>query len=194
MGTFKKTLIFTLIIVLSFGKLTAQIEYQNDKLLGEIGTGLVQQIDMRKKNIFYKDEECKIEINKQKIIPLLNKIDYNIKFYICINETTSSYKIVISKGKYAYIKKTNNYKYYDWKTFLKDEVTSIEPKEEYINSYFDKINGKKLNLDKLSQDDEIEVTEIKGEWLKIHNNTINKNYYIRWRDKQRLLIYLNLLM
>ncbi|MDI9311696.1 MAG: hypothetical protein QM535_15910 [Limnohabitans sp.] len=189
-----KNVIITLTIFLSFWKSTAQLEYQNDKVLGELGTGLVQQIDANKKNHFYIDKECKIESTKQKTIPLLNKPDYNIKFYICIEQTTSSYKILIAKGKYAYVKKTNNFKYYDWKTFLKDEVIHAEPKEEYINSYFDKINGKKLHLDKLSTDDETEITEVNGEWLKIHNATIKRNYYIRWRDKQRLLVYLNLLM
>ena len=68
-----KNVIITLTIFLSFWKSTAQLEYQNDKVLGELGTGLVQQIDANKKNHFYIDKECKIESTKQKTIPLLNQ-------------------------------------------------------------------------------------------------------------------------
>ncbi|MEZ0128682.1 hypothetical protein AB9T88_02315 [Flavobacterium sp. LBUM151] len=63
-----------------------------------------------------------------------------------------------------------------------------------MNPLFNKINGKPIKFKNLQSDDEIEVIEIKENWLNIRNATINQDYWLKWKDGNKLLIYLNLLM
>ena len=176
-----------------------KLEYQNDNLLKEIGIGLVQQVNGSEKTVLYNDSEFKSIKSKvvrqgKEIIPLLNKIDYNILFFLCIEKNVKYFKIAISNGKYAYIKPSEKYIFYSWNDFLKKQVTSVESKNKKSKNIFDKINGNQINIKNLQSDDEIEIIDVKGDWLNIENNTVNKKYWIKWKEKNELLIYLNLLM
>lgn len=189
-------LVFKLCYSQNIDKLT---EYQNDNLIKEIGIGLVQQIDVNEKITLYDDISCKkIKIKNAKIgkdiIPLLNKTDYSILFFVCVEKSSKYYKIVTSIGNYAYIKPSDKFIFYNWNEFLKDQVTSVESKNKRLNPLFNKINGKPINFKNLQSDDEIEVIEIKENWLNIRNATINQDYWLKWKDGNKLLIYLNLLM
>jgi hypothetical protein len=201
----KKTKLFSFIFFLfqvihcNAQKKETRLEYQNDNLIKELGIGLVQLVNPNEKIILYNDSSCKIiKTNQAKsgkdIIPILNKPDYGIQFFVCLEKNSNYYKIVISKGKYAYIKPTQKYFYYDWHDFLKNQVTSIENKNISSNPLFDKINGKVITIKNMQSDDEIEVIEVKDDWLNIKNITLNKEYWIKWREKNNLLVYLNLLM
>jgi hypothetical protein len=175
------------------------LEYQNDNLLKEIGIGLVQQIDVSQKIVLYDDIDCKkIKVKEAKIgkdiIPLLNKIDYSILFFVCVEKSSKFYKIVTSLGSYAYLKPSDKYIFYNWNDFLKNQVTSVESKNKKVNFLFDKVNGKPISFKNLQSDDEIEIINVKDNWLNIKNVTINKNYWLKWKEKNDLLIYLNLLM
>lgn len=100
----------------------------------------------------------------------------------------------MSLGSYAYIKPSNKFIFYNWDEFLKNQVISVESKNKNSNPLFDRIKGKPVILKNLQSDDEIEVINIKGNWLNIRNTTINKDYWLKWRDGNKLLIYLNLLV
>ena len=200
-----KNLIITSLTISSFFSLCnsqnkeQQIKYQNDNLIKELGIGLIQQTDVNKKITLYSDIDCrKIKAKNAKIgkdiIPLLNKIDYSILFFVCVEKNSKFYKIVTSLGSYAYIKPTNKFIFYNWDEFLKNQVISVESKNKNSNPLFDRINGKPVTLKNLQSDDEIEVINIKANWLNIRNTTINKDYWLKWRDGNKLLIYLNLLM
>ena len=189
-------LVFKLCYSQNIDKLT---EYQNDNLIKEIGIGLVQHIDVNEKITLYDVISCKkIKIKNAKIgkdiIPLLNKTDYSILFFVCVEKSSKYYKIVTSIGNYAYIKPSDKFIFYNWNEFLKDQVTSVESKNKRLNPLFNKINGKPINFKNLQSDDEIEVIEIKENWLNIRNATINQDYWLKWKDRNKLLIYLNLLM
>lgn len=173
------------------------LRYQNDNLIKELGNGLVQQIDINNKITLYRDINCKkIKVENAKIgkdiIPLLNKTDYSILFFVCVEKNNKFYKIITSSGTYAYIKPSDKFIFYSWNEFLKNQVVGVESK--ISNSLFDKINGKQVVFKNLQSDDEIEIINIKGDWLNIENTTINKNYWLKWREGNKLLIYLNLLM
>ncbi len=187
-------IVFKLCYSQNIDKLT---EYQNDNLIKEIGVGLVQQINVNEKITLYEDINCKkiknAKIGKD-IIPLLNKTDYGILFFVCVEKNSKYYKIVTSIGNYAYIKPSDKFIFYNWNEFLKDQVTSVESKNKRLNPLFNKINGKPINFKNLQSDDEIEVIEIKENWLNIRNATINQDYWLKWKDGNKLLIYLNLLM
>lgn len=173
------------------------LRYQNDNLIKELGNGLVQQIDINNKITLYRDINCKkIKVENAKIgkdiIPLLNKTDYSILFFVCVEKNNKFYKIITSSGTYAYIKPSDKFIFYSWNEFLKNQVVGVESKNS--NSLFDKINGKQVVFKNLQSDDEIEIINIKGDWLNIENTTINKNYWLKWREGNKILIYLNLLM
>lgn len=176
-----------------------KLGYQNDNLLNEIGIGLVQQVVVTDKIVLYKNPDCKTVISKnskigKELIPLLYKIDYNILFFVCVEKNKDYYKIVISSGKYAYLKSSQNYLFYNWNEFLKNQVISLESKDLEKNPFVNKINGNPINIKIILPDDEIEIVEVKNEWAKIHNTTLNSNYFIKWRDKQNLLVFLSLLL
>lgn len=176
-----------------------KVDYQNDNLIKEIGIGLVQQINVNEKITLYGDVNCKNIKSKnarigKDIIPLLNKIDYTILFFVCVEKNSKFYKIVTSIGTYGYIKPSDKFIFYNWNEFLKNQVTSVESKNKSLNPLFNKINGKSVTFKNLQSDDEIEVINVKDNWLNIRNTTINKNYWLRWKDGNKLLIYLNLLM
>ena len=187
--------LFQLINCLSQNKI--KLEYQNDNLIQEIGIGLVQQVNVKEKIILYEDSEFKTIKTKdaklgKDIIPLLNKLDYSILFFLCVEKNNKYFKVIISKEKYAFIKPSNKYIYYNWNDFLKNQITSVDCKNK--NSLFDKIDGKLINFKNLNFDDEIEIINVKDDWLNIKNTTINKNYWVKWKEKNKLLINLNLLM
>jgi len=186
-------------LVNCFSQNTTKLEYQNDNLLNEIGIGLVQQVNGSEKIVLYEDPEFKSIKSKEaklgkEIIPLLNKVDYNILFFLCVEKNIKFYKIAISNRKYAFIKPSEKYIFYNWNDFLKNQVTSVESKSKNSKSLFDKINGKQIEFKNLQPDDEIEITDIKGDWLCIKNNTLNKKYWLKWKEKNLFLIYFNLLM
>lgn len=191
--------LFLLLGMNCFSQSKINLEYQNDNLINEIGIGLIQQINASEKIILYSDIDCKklkskdAKIGKD-IIPLLNKIDYSILFFVCIEKNSKSYKIVTSMGKYAYIKPSDKFIFYSWNEFLKNQVTSVESKNKNLNPLFDKINGKSVSLKNIQFDEEIEVITVKENWLNVRNTTIDKTYWLKWKDGNKLLIYLNLLM
>lgn len=173
------------------------LEYQNDNLIKEIGIGVIQQIDVTEKAILYSDVDCKKVKSKnarigKDIIPLLNKMDYSILFFVCTEKNNKSYKIATSTGKYAYIKPSDKFIFYSWDEFLKKQVTSVESKN--VSTFFDKINGKSVSFKNMQSDDEIEIINVKDNWLNIKNVSINKTYWLKWKEGNKLLVYLNLLM
>jgi hypothetical protein len=180
-----------------FSQNKIKLEYQNDNLIQEIGIGLVQQVNVNGKIILFEDSKLKTIKSKdaklgKDIIPLLNKVDYSILFFLCVEKNNNYYKVAISKGKYAFIKPSDKYIYYNWNDFLKNHLTSVDCKNK--NSLFDNIDGKVVIYKNINSDDEIEIINLKGDWLNIKNTTINKNYWVKWKEKNKLLINLNLLM
>lgn len=201
MKRLKKNLLLYLLLVIttSYAQKKIKLEYQNDNLIKQIGIGLVQQVKPNESVLFYKDRECsQIKIRDvnygRYVIPFLYKVDYGILFFVCVERNDKYYKIAINKDDYAYIKPTVKLLFYDWEDFLKNQVTSIESKDLKANPFFDKINGKPIFLKNYQTDDESEVLEVHNDWLKIKNNTINRTYWLQWRENNNFLIYLNLLM
>ena len=201
MKKLKNIILICLIAFLTFCNAQNKVilEYQNDNLIKQIGIGLVQQVKANEKLTLYIDSDCnhiKTKDGKsgKDFIPLLYKIDYNILFFICLEKKEGCYKIAIDNNNSAYIKSSEKFIFYNWNDFLKEQVTSIESKNLKSNPFFDKFNGNPIQIKKLQTDDEVEVLEIKNDWLKIKNITINKNYWLKWKEKNNLLVYLNLLM
>jgi len=190
----------TLILILIFNNLKSQknnLEYQNDNLIQNLGIGLVQLVNPREKiklyadNTFTKLKDSKIANN---FIPILNKPDYGILFFVCTEKKANYYKIAISKNDFAYIKPSQSFLYYTWENFLKDQVSNIVSKDLHKNMPRNLINGKPLNMTIWKDDDEIEIIKIQNNWIQVKNITQNKTFWIQWRDEKELKVFLNLLI
>lgn len=176
------------------------LEYQNDNLIQNLGIGLIQIVSPKEKIIVYGDSRL-LKINSKKLkvgsnfIPLLNKPDYNILFFTCIEKNNNFYKIAVSRNKYAYIRPSPNIIFYSWNNFLKKHLTSVESKDLKNNTPRISIDGKPISIKNWNSDDDIQIIEVKNEWLKAKNLTQNNQiFWIRWRDDKTLKIYLNLLI
>ena len=201
----KKSILIKILLVLLFifnffncQKKETLLGYQNDELIQNIGIGLLQIINPNENVTLYSDNTLsKIKILNPKIganfIPILNKPDYNILFFVCVEKKSKFYRIMISKDNYAYIKPSGNFIFYNWENFLEEQVISIESKDLKNNPLRYSIDGKTLNV-KIKSDDEVKIQEVKGEWLYIENITKNRKYWVKWRNKSQLLVYLNLLI
>lgn len=100
----------------------------------------------------------------------------------------------ISKNDFAYIKDFQDFIYYTWESFLKDQVIGITSKNKKNNPPKNLINGKPLNTLNWQDDDEIQIIKIQKNWIQIKNATQNKLFWIQWRDEKELKVYLNLLI
>jgi hypothetical protein len=201
----KKIILINSILLLIISSCRSQekkneLEYQNDNLIQNIGIGLVQLVKVEENIVLYADttfletKTKKAKLGKD-IIPLLNKPDYGILFFTCIEKKNKYYKIVTAKNTFAYIKSTQNFIFYSWNEFLKDQVVSIVSKNLKENPPRNSINGKSINIKEWNSDDEIEVIKIQGNWLQVKNITQdNKLFWIEWRNDKTLKVYLNLLI
>lgn len=171
-----------------------RLGYQNDQLLNNLGIGVLQQINVNEKIIYYSDSLCSKPINVKYKIPVFYKKDYGILFYICLKASEKYYKILISDKNPVFIKKRESLNFFTWDAFLKDEITGIDSKNLKEIYPRNSVNGEKIDIRKWSDDDEEEVLEVIGEWIKLKNTTQNVTFWIQWKNKDKLTIYLNLLM
>lgn len=176
-----------------------KLNYQNDDLIKPLGIGLLQSIKVDEKITLYSDNTLKkIKYKNAKIgkdiIPLIYKTDYGLLFFTCLEKNNKYCKIALKDNSFAYIKTSNNLKFFSWQEFLKNEVISIESKDFKKNPFRETVNGKPLNPEEFDSDDEQETLFIKKDWICVKNTTKNKVFWVRWKDQNKLLIYLNLLM
>lgn len=169
------------------------LEYQNDQLLGNLGVGLVQQQNTEQQTVLYKDKEflTKLSTETINVIPIFYKPDYGITYYVCLENDDNYYKILLNTSDTAFIKKTPEYTFYDWSNFVK-KSTWIESKDLKKYPLRQSINGKEIKLKNID-DSEIEVVEVKDDWLKVTDFTLNLTYWLQWRDSNQLLVYISLL-
>lgn len=195
------TLLFLFQITFNYSQSKGQkLEYQNDKLIKELGMGLLQLVNTDEKIVLYNDNFCRQIITDdaklgKNIIPLLNKPDYGILFFVCVEKNSKFYKIVSTSGKYVYVKPSAKYLYYEWDNFLKSQVIYIDNINKKSNPMLDGIDGKIIDIKNLDYyDDDFEVVDVKNNWMNINNLTKKKKYWIKWKEKNKLLVTLDLLM
>ncbi|WP_435524274.1 hypothetical protein [Chryseobacterium indoltheticum] len=94
----KKSILIKISLILLFvfniyscQKKSTLLEYQNDEIIQNTGIGLVQIINPNESVTLYSDNTLsKIKIINPKIganfIPILNKPDYNILFFACVEK------------------------------------------------------------------------------------------------------------
>ncbi|MBK1894237.1 hypothetical protein [Chryseobacterium paridis] len=197
---YRITLIFLLICESFICQNKTKLEYQNDTLVQNLGSGLVQFLKTSEKITLYSDRSfSKVEMKDAQIgdrfIPILNKPDYGILFFSCVEKGPNFYKIIISKNHFAYIKHSKNIIYYPWADFLINQVTSIRSKDLHDNPPRSSIKGKAINIENWAEDDEINIIKVDKNWIQVKNITQNNQlFWIEWRDDRTLKIFLNLLV
>lgn len=199
----KSILINIALLLLIFNSFQCQkkvaLEYQNDKLIQNVGIGLVQIINSKENVTVFTDSNLdKIKTKNAKVgndfIPLLNKPDYGVLFFVCVEKGANFYKVAISKNEFAYLKNSSNLIFYNWENFLKEQVMGIESKDLKNNPPRNAIKGKPIDTKNWKSDDEIEILKVENTWLQVKNISKNQIFWIEWKDKDQLKVYLNLLV
>lgn len=185
------------IFSMSFSQKVNKLSFQNDEILQEVGAGVIQEKIIEEKPILYNDSQLKeiikIDmISAKEIVPFFYKKDYNILYFLCIKEYNNCYKIKINKDKYAYLKKSSNFVFYSWNSFIKNQIINLESKNIILNPAKYSINGYVVNIKHLDEDETV-IENIDGDWVYIKNNTRNIKYWIRWKNRNKILVYFNLL-
>ncbi|OXA84045.1 hypothetical protein [Flavobacterium hercynium] len=201
----RKLLLINITLLLVFSISSSQgkkykLEYQNDHIIQNIGIGLVQLVNVEESIVLYTDTtfsrvKTKKAIVGSTIVPLLNKPDYVILYFICLSKNSKYYKIATDDNTFAYIKPSKNFIFYNWNKFLKDQVLGVSSKDLVKNPPRNGISGKTIDIKNWEDDDETTVVKIQGDWLQMKNITQdNKLYWIQWKNEKTLKVYLNLLM
>ena len=174
------------------------LEYQNDKNLKTLGKG-VFKIEVNSSVIVFKDSNLtkpisKNLLNNSIVTPLLYKPDYDINYYIYNNSTNRYLSLNSKDNQVLYIKNNKSLFIFDWNTFLKYEVFNLSIKDSILNrpQYF--IDGKYIITSSWQNDDVQDILEVHGDWVKIKNETRKIIYWIKWKNSNKLLVYLNMLV
>lgn len=174
------------------------LEYQNDKYFNQLGVGLVQFTNVEAKIQLYADKNMqKPIVNKvlgADVMPFFNKPDYGILFFSCAQVNKDCFKIFLKNNEVAYLKKEKHIKYFSWNDFLKNEIVGLSAKDPEANLYADAVNGEQIDNSGFSSDDEIDITDVKENWVQINNTTVKKTYWMKWREEEKLLVDIYLLM
>ncbi|CAA0220122.1 hypothetical protein ACE1MK_00815 [Tenacibaculum maritimum] len=126
----------------------------------------------------------------KKVIPIFFKPDYDIFYIVCIKNTDLDYKILSANGK-EFLANKANFDFIPWENFLL-KTTGIE-----------NINWKENPLRKESKVTSLEVfpkhkenfiiKQVKNNWIKVKNEE-DEEGWIKWKEKEKFLIEIYLLM
>lgn len=126
------------------------------------------------------------------IIPLVHKPDYAI-FYIPVhNIYTDYYEIYLNSENLGFVKK-DEFDFYSWPDFLMNTL-SIGAEEGFVD--MDKLESKVL----IDNHKNFKVLEVDGDWifakeiLDEDDGLAENGYWIKWREKDKLLIVPHFLM
>ncbi|MEW5675956.1 hypothetical protein ABGT15_06545 [Flavobacterium enshiense] len=174
------------------------LEYQNDEYFNQLGVGLVQFTNVEAKIQLYADKNMQKSIINNvlgaDVMPFFYKPDYGILFFSCAEVNKDCFKIFLKNNEVAYLKKEKHMKYFSWNDFLKNEIVGLSAKDTEANLYADVVNGDQIDNSRFSSDDEIDIIDVKDNWLQINNATVKKTYWMKWSEEEKLLVDIYLLM
>lgn len=145
----------------------------------------------------------------KKYFPKYYKPDYDLCYFICLDETESYYKILINKSLVKFLPRKKNYIFEDWETHL---MTSrgIRPKNWQNKKTLKIFTAPEESRKPFSTsiEDFFCMIEMQGEWIKVKAECNSGFVYcteivkdckngkigwIRWRKGEKLLIDIFLL-
>ena len=158
----------------------------------KLGLGLLKP---KNDTIFFKQQVNETPLKEtiytpKKVIPIFFKPDYDIFYIVCTEKTGLGYKILSANGKELLANKTD-FDFISWEKFLL-KTTGIENiswkqnplrKESTVTSLEVPFNDKENFI----------VKEVKNNWIKVKNEN-NEEGWIKWKEKEKLLIEIYLLM
>lgn len=148
------------------------------------------------------------DLNKYNICGKFSKPDYGILHFVCLNQDSNFYRVMINSKDFAFIQKTNKMIFKTWTEYLMS-VYGLGRSHTAIGDFKNQSVLKDISnpVDTLTIPNGIELfcpIEIKGDWIKIQydcDNTesiacaekrLNCDYpligWIRWRDENKFLI------
>ena len=165
-------------------------EYYNRT--SKLGIGLVKT---KKDTLFFENSINssfqKESIYKPKsIIPIFFKPDYNIFYTVCVEKINKTYKILSANSKYFFVQE-RDFEFISWENFL-IETVGIENMDWGKNPLREKPNSSSIKLPVKSENDFV-INETRGDWIEVENEDKDRGW-IKWRENEKLLIEIYLLM
>ncbi|MFC0878857.1 hypothetical protein ACE01N_19835 [Saccharicrinis sp. FJH2] len=175
----------------------------------DLGIGMIFAIDAFEllengipQNLFYSDINFKNNItNPEFIKPFLDKPDYALFHFICLERHTKYYKILINDTLEAFVESGKGFKYLTWEEVIKESLGFIRLNRDENPIHIDS-NSESDTIDYTCDADDFRAVDFKTIdnefWVKIEfSNTCKsdcaeiydkKNGWIRWREDKKLLI------
>ncbi len=185
---------FTLFLLLI--SLVSQGQSSSENKTDKLGIGIIAIATTKEvldKFIFYKDKELKtlsknVFTNKpdKNIYPKFYKSEEKICYFVCTENTSNYFKIVVNKSDEVYIVNDTNTVFKSWDLLLSKSKGVIRPDKQNLFRSEPSDMGAIVNL--VSKDENYKVLAVKGDWIKVQNEKKQKEAWIRWRWKDRLLI------
>ncbi|MGG6229189.1 hypothetical protein [Tenacibaculum sp. SDUM215027] len=165
-------------------------EYYNPT--SKLGIGLVKT---KKDTLFFKSSinssfQKESIYNPKSIIPIFFKPDYNIFYTVCVEKINKTYKVLSANSKYFFVQE-RDFEFISWENFL-IETTGIENMDWGKNPLREKPNSSSIKLPVKSENDFV-INEIQGDWIEVENEDKDRGW-IKWRENEKLLIEIYLLM
>jgi len=195
------TILLAFIVVSSFG------QNKQPKELGigfTIATNPYQFEDLSIPDNIFKDKELTQKWDADKVFPFFFKPDYGLYHFICLENTTDYYKILVNDSEIAYLPNDTNYYFKTWDAMILQSKVERLTKDNPIRQECDDKSGiieNNCKYDRLTVQD---VIQKNGEyWLEIHfspecedypnKNSKVKYGWIKWRMNNKLLVEILLL-
>jgi len=155
------------------------------------------------KNLF-KDKDLNHNWNSDKVFPFFLKPDYGLYHFICLEKTSSYYKILVNDTEIGYLPNDSNFYFKTWDAILLQStvarLTKNNPIRKEWNNESDTITNS-CEFDRLTVQD---VIQNNGEfWIQIYfspecdvypEKNSNVNYgWIKWRTLEKILVNILLL-
>lgn len=131
--------------------------------------GIVIFEDSLLKNVMY---DGNAGGDDKKICPFLYKPDYGIFHLVALDKSADIIKVLVNNDNTAFVSSTANFKFVPWDNFLVENTTGIRL-----------INGSEFYT----------INSVQNEYLEVLDER-NRTSLIRWREGEKLLIELLLLM
>jgi hypothetical protein len=161
----------------------------------ELGIGIISIQKAYKENriTLFKDKELKTVLNvfiinkpEKKMYPMFYKADKGICYFVCIEKSDLYSKILINKTDEAYIASDTSFIFKSWDVVLKESTGIKRPDKQNLFRSEPSDMGAIVNL--IHKEEIYKVKEVKGEWIKVLNEKKQRDAWLRWRRKDKILI------
>lgn len=153
--------------------------YQNNNV--DIGIGLLLWVgDCEKPVSFYKDKNLSQKVYElifcnqpKEVCPIFYKPDYDIMHFAVKSKKQTSYEVYVNDIDTMFLSANEQFTFVTWEDFLLNHTTAVR-----------KINRQEIYT----------VKSVIGDFITVENEQTNEQKQIKWKEKNKLLIEIMLLI